>query len=419
MPSKLKIRLVFLILFGLFVFLSLNRHSHAKPFTYHAELWADKAGYNVYLPATFIYKLDASRFLAHADSLTGNGFYFDTTRQTIITKYPYGVALLQSPFWFTAHAFAADKTGYSEPYLRSVDIAGCFYLTLGMYFMFLFFSRRLSLSVSALLLAFMICCTGIFYYGIFEGGMSHIYSFCVLAAIIYQADTWLGTRHARHLFFMLLWAALYVIIRPIDAVFVLVFLPFSIFVLPKETQAAIRQWMKTRWFLMALISGVLIVLPQLLYYRYAFGNMFVQPYKNEGFTSFSGQHLLELLFSSNNGLFIYYPALLFILVLYAGQRHALRVPVFVGICVYILIYSSWWSTSLGCGFGHRAINDIVPLLFIPVCWFSRQKLKWSLVILALFSILNLKFIFSFDGCLYQNEPWNYSEYIGVLLNEIK
>ncbi len=136
--TKAKLIGLFTLLYGLLCFLSLNRHSQVKLNTYHTELWADKAGYNVYLPALFIYNFDAKQLPPKLVANAGNGFAVDSTSNKLITKYPYGVALLQSPFWLVAHAFSPQKDGYSLYYQKSIDFAGSFYLTMGLFFLYSF-----------------------------------------------------------------------------------------------------------------------------------------------------------------------------------------------------------------------------------------------------------------------------------------
>jgi len=43
------------------VFLTLNRHSRTGIQNYHSEIWADKAGYYIYLPSFFIYNFDGKK----------------------------------------------------------------------------------------------------------------------------------------------------------------------------------------------------------------------------------------------------------------------------------------------------------------------------------------------------------------------
>jgi hypothetical protein len=64
-----------ILILGVFIFLTLNRHSRTGVFTYQSEIWADKAGYYVYLPSLFIYGFDASSFPDSIDVKTGDGFH--------------------------------------------------------------------------------------------------------------------------------------------------------------------------------------------------------------------------------------------------------------------------------------------------------------------------------------------------------
>ena len=59
------------------VFLTLNRHSRTGIQNYHSEIWADKAGYYIYLPSFFIYNFDGKKLPKKIDTFTGNGFVIE------------------------------------------------------------------------------------------------------------------------------------------------------------------------------------------------------------------------------------------------------------------------------------------------------------------------------------------------------
>ncbi len=413
--TKTKLIGLFILLYGLLCLLSLNRHSQAKLNTYHAELWADKAGYNVYLPALFIYNFDAKQLPTKLEANTGNGFIVDSISNKLITKYPYGVALLQSPFWLVAHTFSSQKDGYSLYYQKSIDFAGSFYLTLGLFFLYFFIRRYQTVTISVLLSILIALSTGIFYYGIYETGMSHIYSFCCLSIILFLITD--VHYFQKYFFCLLIVSVIYIIIRPINSVFLVpLFLFFS--------------WQQHMWLqlkqsftvknslLFVLILGVLLM-PQLLYYKYAFGSFFTMSYKNEPFVFPSLTRIFELLFSPNNGLLIYYPVIVLLAVYYFLIKNSYNKLVFFLLALYVIIYAAWWSLSLGCGFGHRAINDIFLILFLPII-LSKQKLSpFLLSALFLFALINLKFILSFDTCLHYSNQWNFTEYFAILFGEFK
>jgi hypothetical protein len=420
LKSKLKILFLFLLVYTLFSFISLNRHSKSKIYTYHSELWADKAGYNVYLPSLFIYDFEATQFPDSLDSKVGYGFTLNAVSKKIITKYPYGVSLLQSPFWLVAHCLSKTKDGYSMPYQKSIDFAGCFYLTLGLFFLFFIFNKLHSVCQSILFSLLILFSSGIFYYGIFETGMSHIYSFCTLSILLYLLVNKNSFKTTNYLLLTSTISIIYLIIRPINALFLAPLLIYFMYLNHENyfNRKTILNISKQQILLIASIF-ILLTLPQLLYYKYAFGSFLVKSYQNEPFEAPTIKRITELLLSPNNGLLIYYPVCLVMVIYSFLAKHKLRFLLLSLIIIYILIYASWWSLSLGCGFGHRAMNDIILVFFLPLLIFSVKPKIWLILTILVLAIVNFKFIFSYDSCLYTSVNWDFSEYQSILFGEFK
>lgn len=414
--NKFKILFAFILVFGLFAFISLNRHSVARNFTYHSELWADKAGYNVYLPALFIYDFNANQLPENLEMKTGNGFHADSLSGKIITKYPYGVSLLQSPFWVMAHVISPEKDGYSYFYQKSIDIAGSFYLSLGLFFLFFTIRKFRSVNQSVILAMGIVLSTGIFYYGIFDTGMSHIYSFACLSIILYLLLNLTNTNFKKYLLLIGFISILYVIVRPLNSLFLIPILLYFYFSSGHFILSHIFSWKFIS--IMALLSVVLVA-PQLFYYKYGFGSYFSNSYQNEPFVFPSLNRISILLFGSDNGLFIYYPILLVLLFYMIKSFNSLSKLGLGLLLIYILIYASWWSLSLGCGFGHRAINDIALVLFIPLFITGKKTEPIFLTLIIICSLVNIKFMFSYDSCLFTSDSWNYTEYLSILFGEFK
>lgn len=416
MPLK-KIILYFIFTYSVFCFIALNRHANAKPQTYHCEIWADKAGYNVYLPCLFIYHFDANRFPEKTEAHVGYGFTLDSSSQHIITKYPYGVSLMQSPFWLIAHALAPQKDGFSTYYQKAIDFAGSFYLTLGLFFLFFTARRYHSISISASVSLLIALSTGIFYYGIYETGMSHIYSFCCIAIILFLALLKEKTRH--HLLWLVAISSLYVIIRPLNSLFLL---PILLSILLIENETFRKQFLKLFNLKISILSVLIVlvfILPQLVYYHYAYGSFIADSYQNEPFYFPSFNRIIELLFSPDNGLFIYYPVLVIIILYSFIKKYTFSKLSLFLLISYIIIYASWWSLSLGCGFGHRAINDLVIVFFIPILISEKKIPTWLISIFIICALINIKFMFSYDTCLYTSTNWDFTEYKKVLFGEFK
>jgi len=416
--NKLRLIFYFILFYGLFCFLSLNRHSRSKTFTYHSELWADKAGYNVYLPSLFIYNFNANEFPNTMDVKTGNGFKLDTITGKVITKYPIGVALLESPFWITAHLFSQSKDGYSKLYQKSIDFSGSFYLTLGMFFLFFSFKKKCSIRIPIILL--IILSSGIFYYGIFETGMSHIYSFACLACIIFLLLNKSHINPKFYLLYIVIPSLLYIIIRPVNGLMLMsLFIGFIYVNNEAYFNIHVLKSITIQQLLLIFLIATIIIFPQLYYYKYAFGNFFAKSYQNESFQTPTPNRIFELLFSPHNGLLIYYPVGLFILLYNLFTKNKFKGLFLFVFISYVLIYASWWSLSLGCSFGHRTFNDVILIFFIPIFLNPDTIKKYVFWVMLIFSLINFKFIFSYDSCLYSSEKWNYNEYKAILFGEFK
>lgn len=400
----------------MFLFLALNRHSHSKPFTYHSELWADKSGYNVYLPALFIYDFNSDNVPEDIINKTGHGFFLDTVNHVIATKYPYGVALMQAPFWLLAHYASTVKDGYSIYYQKSIDIAGSFYYTLGLFFLIGILRRYQSLFKSVSIALLITLSTGIFYYGIFETGMSHVYSYCCLSMLVFFALT--PNLTMRLLYLVGGIASLFVIIRPINILFLIIVLCWLYLQQSKQWHQLIKTTTK-RQIVILLIILFCLVIPQFIYYKYAFDNYLTMSYQNEPFVFPSLARILELLFSSDNGLLIYYPVIIVLLFYNFLQKTPFYLILITLFLFYVVIYASWWSLPLGCGFGHRAFNDIAIVFFVPLFFRKDVNLKAIIIILFFCSCINVKFIFSYDTCLYNSNNWNFNEYFSILFGPFK
>lgn len=240
---------------------------------------------------------DATKFKDSLDYKVGNGFTFGCFyTKKIITKYPYGVSLLQSPFWLIAHSLSETKDGYSMPYQKAIDLRVYYYLTLGLFFYFLF-------SIDCILFGnlfyfYISLSSGIFYYGIFETGMSHIYSFCTLSILLYLLLNKQNLKTTNYLFinrYSISYLPNY------KAINVLFLVPILIYFLYQNhetyfNRSAILTITKQQIILIISVSLLFICL-QLLYYNYAFGNFLVKSYQNEPFETPTLIRITELLFS--------------------------------------------------------------------------------------------------------------------------
>ncbi len=419
-------KLLLYLLLPIIVFLSLNKHSKDKEKSYHDVIWADAAGYYVYNTIWHIYGHDVASYPDSIDVKTGNGFYINTAKQKIETKYYSGTALLQTPFFYISHLLAKplgfEANGFSKIYAYGLYFAGIVYAYLGLFFLYHFLKKQLSPTISFLSVLLLFASTNLFYYSIDAPGMSHVYSFFVFSLIIYLTPQFIERNSTATSIFYLVLLMLAVLIRPTNLLIAL--FPF-IYNLNsyKELPTRIQQLIKPgKDYLIGLLAAFVIAIPQLLYWKSISGNLLNDAYKNETFSNWNSPKLLEVWFSTNNGLFTYTPIVfLFLIGIYVLQKKYKTMAFTILFTFLILSYvlASWWNWWFGCSFGARSFVEYYALLIIPFAYLLKaaSEKKALLIIFALligFSCyINLSIEYYYDGCFYGG-TWDFTSFFKLI-----
>ncbi len=424
---RIKLTLGVIAWFGLSLFFGLKHNEGNALDDYHRELRADKSGYNVFLPALFIYHFNGNAMPDSIEVRAGYGFTVDKERNKIITKYPYGVAILEAPFWIAAHVTAPVKDGYSSvEYYNIIDWAASFYFAIGLLFVYLcarFYFKQERFVFTGVFVVLPLA-TNLFYYASSESGMSHIYSFFSIAGFMYFYVRSLRMQDYKLFFIAILFFALSFVIRPVNIIFlwILLFIDCNSWNSCKERIVFL---LHPRNLFTIIGICAFFYTPQLAYNYYVTGKLSFSLYHDEAFTNFFAKKILEVLFATQNGIFTYVPAFVFVI---AGIIILIKEQRFLGIAsayiliVYLLFYSSWWSYFLGCGFGHRGLIDFYPLfIFAIIAYFSRiQKNKplflVSSLLLLLFMIITTIMSREFDCCYYGKGDWDWAYYFKQVLD---
>lgn len=394
-----------LLLAALFTLLALNRHSRSKIYTYNSQIMSDKAGYYVYLPALFLYNFDAAAFPAKVDTLTGNGFHLDLRSGKVLSKYPVGTAFMQMPFFIGAHLVQSVThgctDGFCKPYQDAIDIGAAIYLLLGLWMLYqtilgIYGNAAAIASLSSLLLG-----TNLFYYGLFEGAYSHVYSFFLFSWLLHSRLKFHSGQQLKYFLQVILAAALMVLVRPLNGVFVLITLA-SFHPLPMLRQLTLKH------LVYAFIVLAMVFLPQWAYNTYLGNGLLHYSYQNEGFPYLMNPKIREVLLGFHNGWILTNPLVLIGitgLLMTTKSIRNLRVAGIISLALCTWIYASWWAWDLGCAYGHRGFIDLYPLLAFGFAqiWHLSLKQKPSLriallVVTVLLCVLNIKYIYTYDSC---------------------
>lgn len=394
------------ISFGIILFVSVFTSMNVKwgDLRWHGIMGHDANGYYAYLPAVFIY--DDLNFLFYdhelkelkKENVNLNFDYRENYNNNKVNKYFIGTSIAQFPFFITAHVLSTplgfESSGYSKIYYVFIALAAIFYMLLGL----LFFNKVLILydidvlnrAISLLALLFG---THLFYYTIFEPGMSHVYSFAFITMMVYYGKKYFILPNTKTAIIYSLLLGLITLIRPVNLLVILL-LPFIAGSFESLKNGLIYLF-KTqgKTILFSSIVFLLVLSIQLIIYKLQTGSFLVYSYTEEGF-NFLDPHMIAILFSYKKGLFLYTPLCLlaFIGMIKLYHRSRFETSVFIAfflILTYIL--SSWWIWWYGGSFSSRVYVDFLSLfgilLALSLVYFKGKKTYRLYLLLIVFFIL--------------------------------
>jgi hypothetical protein len=353
----------------------------------------DDLGYYQFLPGLFI---DHDLRGLPWTHILGNG-----SRLSLFTM---GVALLQLPFFLIAHMACllglAAPDAYSWPYAVARGAAGAFYAATGCWFVMRALKQRFGQTISAITVVMLFVCTNLYYYASMESGMSHVYSFFLFAALFVTTLRMLDAPSSTRLFRLILIAMMIVLVRPANVIALLVPLLYAA-AGPKDVRERLR-WAACfpKAFTAAATVSVVLMLPQLAYWKIITGSWLVFTYgkKGEGFL-WSHPHLWDVLTHPWNGWLLYSPVMLLVMAaLFVMALRGIpggRAVLLVWLLAWYLI-ASWWSWWLGGAFGHRGFVEYLVFLAVPAAWMvqgilrSARTVKFTaLVVVLVLAYLNI------------------------------
>ena len=372
-------------------------------------MWADRAAYYSHLPYLFEADQDVNKLLSSLDTnQVGRPFKIDERKSAMVNKYPVGVAMLQAPFYLAGiaaeYVFKKPPKNYFQGLrIRFVEVSAPFYVAVGLILLYLFLAE-FGISTLARLMALSAILFGssLYYYTVMEGTMSHAYSFFLFSAFnfVFWRLVTVSERWPWKLYVLLgLIIAGILLVRPFNAVL----LGINALVLTSLAPAGFLPALKKIMQGLVVILPILVIcaIPQLLYYKHAYGSFFVYSYGYESF-KFQKPELIKSLVNPRAGMLIYTP--LFVVLILSTILVALKRPQFWLLLVLFLgmfyVNSSWWSWHFGCGFGLRPYVEWMPILVLPMAVLLQdgRQLKWLLPVLFLVSYYTFEMSYRWTGC---------------------
>ena len=372
----------------------------------------DVFGYYLYLPAKFIYHDIALQNFEWLNELLNKYEPTATLYQAIkidngnwVMKYSMGMAIVYFPFFMIAQLlaliFSYPADGLSPVYQYTMAIGGLLISFVGLIYLFKILSQFFRRNTCFIVLLLTVFGTNYFQLAVFDGTLlSHNFLFTLYAVIVYYTIRWHQSQKNKYAFIIGICCGLSTIIRPSEFVCVLIPLLWNIKDLNslKEKFQLIKKYF-THIFIL-ILSFLLMLLPQLLYWKSITGNYIFYSYTNpgEGFDLIY-PHTLDFLFSFRKGWFIYTPI---VLLSFIGMYLIRRSPYFLAILIFIITdiyiissWSCWWYA--GGSFSSRSIVPAYVILAIPMGYFieniSSFKLYSRYSVIAVISFLVLLNLF--------------------------
>jgi hypothetical protein len=391
MLRQLKPKRIVLLVLGFIVAISAidmaRRQYINQKIEWKRNIFADGAGYYVYLPWFFIYDCNASQLPENIEKTTGYGFKIIENK--VKTKYTIGIALMQTPVFLLIHYIVnitgGNADGFSEFYQFVSFFSALIYSLLGLYLLFRFLRNYFSWNASILSIISIFIGSNLYYYVSEFPAMSHVYSFALFSAFLYFSEQLYRKNTDIHFVSLLFIAFLIVLIRPTN-----VFFLFILFFVPRPKEHAIQllNLFNYRRLLWSLLIGILVFAPQLIYWHYISGNYIYYSYQNEGFANYTSPVFELFLFSPNNGLFPNTP-LWFILLgcaLYLSFRKN-RYSIF-GLSLWLIVIylgASWFDWRFGCSIGSRTTVEYLAVFALPLACVYDEFPHKNLFIKSLFA----------------------------------
>ena len=383
--------------------LTISIYHHSRPGNDLVATW-DVYGYYLYLPGAFTFG-DLERFdfaEGHfADYPMASGLYQlqEVENGNRVPIYTMGLAMAWSPFYLVAEGINAiggvERDGMRPVNQWSLIFAAFVFALLGLLclrrFLLEFFTDRFT----ALLVLAVVFGTNYFYYLCFSPGMPHAYAFAGHAAVLYLSHRWFREYKPVHLYLMAFIIALLCLIRPSEAIVVLIPLVYAL----RNGFKGIGTSRLIRQVGIAAGVAVLPVLLQVFFWKFNTGHWIYNAYSEGGHRFFfDGRFLFDGLFSYRKGWFVYTPLMLLAVIGLAFSRNILKkwwLPLLVVLVAHTWLTFSWHMWWYANSFGARPMIHIYPELItglgagIALLGRRRWVLAIVLAVVTMLTALNL------------------------------
>lgn len=351
------------------------------------EISWDVLGYYTYLPATIIHDdfflKDISWLKKEVTErdLTGT-LYFISKNEEGKPMYFFmmGMALFFLPWFLIGHAIAFGfdfpTTGFSPPYVYALVTGALVYTLIGALVLRKILKKFFNDQLVALILVIIYLGTNTVHHLIAKDLETVNVLFLLAAIVVWNTLKWHETFKRKNLIVIGITIGFMILVKPSEiliGLFPLIYGVTSISSLKNKASLIITH---RNSFLITIGIGVLILLPQMIYWHELTGKFIYDSYNNPGVgLDWSTPYIKEVLFSFKKGWFIYTPVMILSIIGFAWMYRENR-KLFWPSVIYFLfsfyLMSSWTEWWYGSGYSCRPIITLYPLLAISLGYFLKR-----------------------------------------------
>ena len=391
----------------------------------HIFQW-DSLGYYMYLPAQFIYHdvkhLSWFHQIQMNYNLPGDVYQFHFAKNgNAVFFYTEGVAIMEFPFFMVADCIAKlvgfNSDGFSFLYQLAIGIGMLCYFIIGIILLRKVLIKFFSDTITAIVLVLICCSTNCLQYISVEAGMTHGYLFLMYCWMLYLTLKWHESPRIIYsigigVIMGLVWS-----IRITDSIIFLI--PLFWNCQSKENRIEkLNQIRKNKMhFLWLIIATVIVIFPQLFYWKTTYGNWF---FPKGSKWDFFQPHLL-LLFGWEKGWFIYTPIAIFmILGLFFMRSKPYQIAVLIFVIINLWIVTAWHDWHYAASYSARALMQSLPVFSLPLGVFLdkiySKNWRWIvLVVVIYFCFVNIFQIWQYNVGMLRSDGMDRKSYFQIYL----
>ena len=387
----------------------------------------DANGYYIYLPAFFVYHdMENLKFVdGMPEQFDRKYFLYKNGRGGYLSKYSPGIAILEIPFFLSAHflapSFGYEQSGYSPPYRFAIAISTILFTSLAFWILSIILSRYFSRITVLSTIVLLFLGTNIFFYGVLQAGVTHNYLLFTFCLMLLFLDNWWRGKGWKYFTFACACVGFSALIRPTEILTGLVPIGF-LFQRWKNLGFGMSQLSHfAKEVAGGAVAFLIFIFPIFLFWKFATGNWVAYTYEQEGFYFDRPSQIWYGLFGFRKGWFIYTPmaalAMSGLLLLYRDQRlkaHFSAILWYLPFNIFIVL--SWYCWWYGGCFGQRAFIPVFGLLAFPLALILEKAIRTRIIIYVFggsFLLLNIFQSFQYQREIIHMDAMSWSSYAYV------